>query len=547
MARVYNPLLEDIRQTAYRIYRDDGSLQAASPLGAENTATAVALGQVFRARIEIKNNEPFDSFVLNALLEFSVNGGDWGPCTTSSAVQIVGSAYFDTGDPTLTDRLETNTGNYVAGQGVDTQASAGEITLPAQYHTECEWCLRCVGLQVGDVVQLRVVALSAPWDGDPNNYSAGLLLYEQYPTLNLVGGTLMAETVANLSEFGIAVASDETKAYKAVALLDLVSCDLSPRVNRVITTAGRGSLSPRRALTAHAWAEGAITAELTPNHAPFLFLLAGYAQTTTGSAAPYTHTFTLGTGLPTKSGTIVAWHNNGTPPTHEVYAGLVARRISIDYNAEASDSLQASLDLIGLIYGVSQTTTKTDLFAAANPPADADNPFVQPVTAVEMPTGTTVAHVTRASINIELQRDLRWTLRGRVFARGQQPIRAVRVSGSMTLVFESDADIKRFLNQTVAAPYMHADLPSAPTTSLKLVSTNKQTGASLRSLEITLPVITFTNLSNPKRRDEIVLIDVDFEALYDSASTSVVQIVLKNAAPGTTYADATATITGMSL
>jgi hypothetical protein len=40
---------------------------------------------------------------------------------------------------------------------------------------------------------------------------------------------------------------------------------------------------------------------------------------------------------------------------------------------------------------------------------------------------------------------------------------------------------------------------------------------------------------------------VDFEALYDSASTSVVQIVLKNAAPGTTYADATATIAGMSL
>jgi hypothetical protein len=99
MAMDRSPPFGDIRQTAYRIYRDDGSLQAASPLGAENTATAVALGQVFRARIEIKNNEPVDSFVLNALLEYSVNSGDWEPCTTSSAVQIVGSAYFEHGRP----------------------------------------------------------------------------------------------------------------------------------------------------------------------------------------------------------------------------------------------------------------------------------------------------------------------------------------------------------------------------------------------------------------------------------------------------------------
>ena len=398
------------------------------------------------------------------------------------------------------------------------------------------------------MVQFRVVALPSAWNGDPDNYTAYTLIYDYYPTLTLTGDTAMAiETVANLTDYGIAIASDETKAYRAVALIDAISCDLAPRVNRILTTQGRGSLGPRRALTAQAWTEGSLAAELTPNHAPYLLLLAGYAPTTTGSSAPYTHTFRLGADQPTKSGTIVAWHRNGTPPTHEIYAGLSARRLSLDYNAEAADTLQLTLDLLGLIYGVSQTTTRTDLFTAANPPADAEPPFAQPFTLVELPTGTTLTRAIRASVAIDLQRDLRWTLRGRAFARSQQPIRAVRVTGSLTLVFDTDADIKRFLNQTAAPPYMHADAPSAPQASLRLRATNTLTGSARREIELLLPNITFTNLSNPKRRDEIVTVDLEFEALYDPASESTAQIIVVNSAAAATYADATQTITGIGL
>jgi len=549
MPRNYQPLIGDIRQTAYRVYNDDGSLQAASPRAPENTPATAAYNQPTRVRIEIKNTGYDIGYTLHALLEYRINSGDWQPCTTATPARIANSTHYNTGDPTLTDRLATNTGNYVTGRGVDTQASAGGINLDIDQHTECEWNITLhTPIASGDVVQFRVVALPSAWNGDPDNYTAYTLLYDHYPTLTLTGDTAMAiETVANLTDYGIAIASDETKAYRAVALIDAISADLAPRVNRILTTQGRGSLSPRRALTAQVWTEGSLTAELTPNHAPYLLMLAGYAPTTTGSSAPYTHTFRLGTDQPTKSGTIVAWHRNGTPPTHEVYAGLSARRLSLDYNAEAADTLQLTLDLLGLIYGVSQTATRTDLFTAANPPADADPPFAQPFTLVELPTGTTLTRAIRASVTIDLQRDLRWTLRARAFARSQQPIRAVRVTGSLTLVFDTDADIKRFLNQTASAPYMHADAPSAPQASLRLRATNTLTGSARREIELLLPNITFTNLSNPKRRDEIVTIDLEFEALYDPASESTAQIIVVNSAAAATYADATQTITGIGL
>jgi hypothetical protein len=549
MPRNYQPLIDEIRQTAYRVYNDDGSLQAASPRAPENTPATAAYNQNARIRIEIKNGTYDIAYTLYLLLEYRINNSEWSPCTTTTPARIANSTHYDTGDPTLTDRLATNTGNYVPGQGVDTQASAGGINLETNQHTECEWNITLhPPIAPGDVVQFRAVALLFPWGGDPDNYTAYTLIYDHYPTLTLTGDTAMAiETVANLTDYGIAIASDETKAYRAVALIDAVSCDLAPRVNRILTTQGRGSLSPRRALTAQVWTEGSLVAELTPNHAPHLLMLAGYAPTTTGTSAPYTHTFKIGTDQPTKSGTIVAWHRNGTPPTHEIYAGLSARRLSLDYNAEAADTLQLTLDLIGLIYGVSQTTTRTDLFTAANPPADAEPPFAQPFTLVELPTGTTLTRAIRASVTIDLQRDLRWTLRARAFARSQQPIRAVRVTGSLTLVFDTDADIKRFLNQTAAPPYMHADNPTAPTASLRLRATNTATGSARREIELLLPNITFTSLSNPKRRDEIVTIDLEFEALYDAASESTAQIIVVNSAAAATYADATQTIAGIGL
>jgi hypothetical protein len=549
MPRIYEPIYYEIRQTAYRVCNDDGSLQAASPRAPENTPATTAHNQNTRIRIEIKNAQYDYAYTLHALLEYRINSGEWQPCTTTTPARIANSTHYDTGDPTLTDRLATNTGNYAPGQGVDTQASAGGINLDINQHTECEWNITLhPPIAPGDVVQFRVVALPSAWNGDPDNYTAYTLLYDHYPTLTLTGDITMAiETVANLTDYGIAIASDETKAYRAVALIDAISADLAPRVSRILTTQGRGSLSPRRALTAQVWTEGALVAELTPNHAPYLLMLAGYAPTTTGASAPYTHTFKLGTNQPTKSGTIVAWHRNGTPPTHEIYAGLSARRLSLDYNAETADTLQLTLDLIGLIYGVSQTTTRTDLFTAANPPADAEPPFAQPFTIVELPTGTALTRAIRASVNIDLQRDLRWTLRARAFARSQQPIRAVRVTGSLTLVFESDADIKRFLNQTANAPYMHADAPSAPQASLRLRAANTLTGDARREIELLLPNITFTSLSNPKRRDEIVTIDLEFAALYDSASESTAQIIVVNSAAAATYADATATIAGIGL
>jgi len=541
MARNYTPLLESIHQADYQIYYDDNGINTATPRAPVNTPAFVPAGERARVRIEVKNQ---DTATVNYqyLLEYRINDGAWQPVRASGAPHYTDSPHFLDGAATTIKRLGAEP--YTPGEGVETARATTPITLQGGYTTEYEFSLLFPApLLPNDTIQFRLVQINGT-PPDWENYSAGTLLYDNYPTIIITGGiNNMAETVANLSQYGIAIAPDPTKAYKATKLIDVVSCDLSPRAQRLITSMMRTSLAPRRALTARVWAEGSLTALATPNHLLYLLLTAGYPQTTTGTTPPYTHEIKWGTGLPSKHATIVAWHTNATPPYHEIYAGLAARRITFSADAEAGEPLQITLDLIGTIYGVHNTSTITDLFTTTTPPADGDDPFVQQFATIETPEGTTTTRFARCNIEFAFERDLRFTIRGKPFARGQQPIRSIRITGSLTALFEDDTDLRRFLNQTAPTyPYKHADAPSAFTTSLKVSFTNTQTGANARAFSISLPIITFTELSNPKRVGDIVTIDLSFEALFSAANTAAALLTLLNGAPATEYNDATAEI-----
>ncbi len=550
MARSYQQLEALIAQDAYQIYRDDAGINTATPYAPINTPASVTANGRARVRVQIHNLDTI-SFASHYILEYNHNNTGWEPCTaqTSSLAHIVDSPHFIDGAATA-QRLSSEP--FTIGEGIETERESAQITLPAGYTTEIEWSLLLHNsLQPGDILQFRVIAISTtPWD--PNNYTGGLLIYYSFPTIYISsnGGNNMAitETVANLTEYGIAIATSETSAYKATHLIDVVSCDVSPRATRIVTMPGRGALSPRRALTSRVWAEGSLTVESTPNHLPLVLMLSGFAPTTTGSIVPYTHTFALGTGRPNRYGTLVLWHNNTTPPVHEVFAGLSARRISLRWNAETDDTLQVSLDLLGTIAAVHQSDTRTDLFTSATPPADAEPPFAQAFASIETPTGTSINRCTAVDLTIDLARDLRWTLRASTRPRGHQPVRAITVSGRLTMTFENDEDYRRFYNQASPTyPYQHANNPSAFITSLKINLTNGLPGTNTRSISITLPNIVYAELAPRRNQDEIVMLEVGFQALYDATSTSTATIDVTNSASGTTYNPATATIPGLGV
>ena len=554
--RNHNQSLYIVRQSDYQIYYDDSGVNTATPRAPVNAPAFVQAGERARVRIEILNDS-LDSSVVNYkyILEYKLNDNDWEPVLDTTAPRYIDSPHFVDGAATTIKRLGTEP--YTPGEAVETPRATAAIALDDGYTTELEFSLLLPSsLQQGDTILFRVVAVAdTPTDrenytatllyADWENYTATLLYYDNYPTIivSTGGHTTMAETPASLSQYGIAIAPDPTKAYKAVKLIDAVACDISPRVERIITSTMRGALAPRRALTARVWAEGSITTLATPNHLVYILLAAGYPQSTSGTTAPYTHLIKWGAGLPSKYATIVAWHTNSTPPYHEIYAGLAARRISISADAEAGEPLQLSADLVGTIYGVHNTNTLTDLFTSATPAADGDDPFVQTLATIESPAGTTLTRFTRCSIDFAFERDPRFTLRNSIFARGQQPVRSVRVTGSLTAVFGDDADLRRFLNQTAPSyPYKHANDPGAFTTSLKLTFSNARTGASERRFTIELPIIALTEISNPKRVGEIVMVEVGFESLYDAANSAAAILTVRNAAPATEYADATAEI-----
>jgi len=330
-----------------------------------------------------------------------------------------------------------------------------------------------------------------------------------------------AEVVGLLTKIGVGIGNNENGAVAAQIQLDSVESDLRVRVNRIITGMGTGSLMPRQGLTSHVFVEGRLRGNVQPNS--FGYILAGgigYPPNTTG-INPYTHTWNLGTGTPSRWLTVAHAYNDIS--RQEVFGGLSIRRLRLGFDAERDEVLQFDADLFGAYAAVFNNET------TVIPPGvgvDSADPFVQPLAIVETPTGTQIAQCVAAELEFTFDRELRWTARGSVFPRGQKPITEMRVTGTIRLTFESDTYLKAFLNQAGAFtfPLQHKNEPTAPTTSLRV----KWTPANNAQLQITLPKIVWTEISEPVRGREVIEQELSFEALLDTTAGYGAQIQLVN-------------------
>jgi hypothetical protein len=337
------------------------------------------------------------------------------------------------------------------------------------------------------------------------------------------------EVVGLLTKIGVGITNNENAAVAAQIQLDGVESDLRVRVNRIITGVGTGSLMPRRALTSHVWVEGGLRGDVQPNSFGYILHALGAPPTTSGTG-PYTHTFNYGAASQSRWLSVVHAYNDIS--RQEVFGGLAATRLRLGFDAERDEVLQFDMDLIGT-YAAVFNNEGTVIPAGVG--VDSADPFVQALATVETPIGTAIAQCIAADLEITTERAIRWTARGSVFPRGHQPVTGMRVRGTIRLTFENDNFLKAFLNQAGASTYplQHKNDPTAPTTSLKL----KWAPATDKQLEISIPKIVWTEISEPVRRNAVVEQELSFEALLDSSLGRGLQIILTNSTsaynPGT--------------
>lgn len=328
------------------------------------------------------------------------------------------------------------------------------------------------------------------------------------------------EVVGLLTKIGIGITNNENAAVAAQMQLDGIESDLRIRVNRIITGIGTGSLMPRRALTSHVWVEGSLRGDVQPNSFGYILHALGVPPVTSGTG-PYTHTFNYGATSPTRWLSVAHAYNDIA--RQEVFGGLAGRRLRLSFDAERDETLQFDLDLIGT-YAALFNNEGTVIPAGVG--VDSQDPFVQPLAVVETPIGTAIAQCIACDLEIALSRELRWTARGSVFPRGQQPVTSMTVRGTLRLTFENDNFLKAFLNQAAATTYplQHKNDDTAPVTSLAL----KWLPASNRQLIINIPRIVWTEISEPVRRNNVVEQELSFEALLDVSAGRGLQIQLVN-------------------
>ncbi len=146
-------------QTRFRFRNDDGSETAATWKAAEDTDANITIGQNFRLRIQV--DEDNMGAVANTFnLYYSLNSGSYTAVSGSTPVQFSASSQFADGDDT-TSQLTGATGTYFTDNNGMKETTGGiGITLSKNYYFDSEWCLKLDPAQVSatDTIDFRIYA-----------------------------------------------------------------------------------------------------------------------------------------------------------------------------------------------------------------------------------------------------------------------------------------------------------------------------------------------------------------------------------------------------
>jgi len=157
-------------QNHFRVYQDDGALNAATMFAAIDTNCNIYMGQNFRIRFEVANTGDAAGSVVRRL-KFSEDGGTYTTVTTNSNnVRLNDSANFT--DAAATTTRLTATGTFVAGQGKDTGADASTVSITNVYYIEDEYSLLFMAGAAGHTYTFRIYSTDA-----------ALTTYDQTPTV----------------------------------------------------------------------------------------------------------------------------------------------------------------------------------------------------------------------------------------------------------------------------------------------------------------------------------------------------------------------------
>lgn len=138
--------------------RSDAHFNAAATVAAPglNDPITASVGERFRLRMELQETAGV-AFGDAYKLQVSKNGAAYADVVSGSGdVRIVDSPQFTHGGATA-NLLPVGSGVFVAGQGLDTSATSGSISLSASGHTEIEWSLILNSATAGNTFDFRTV------------------------------------------------------------------------------------------------------------------------------------------------------------------------------------------------------------------------------------------------------------------------------------------------------------------------------------------------------------------------------------------------------
>lgn len=147
-------------QQGFRGRNDDGDLDTATYIAAENVNWTQDVDTNFRVRLEVEESAGASPAVDPGAqrLQYNLNGAGWNDVTTtSSVVRVADSPNADTGADNV-NRLTTAITTFLGGVFNDTTGAAGTGNFHSSVHDELEFCvqIRSADVNDADTIQLRL-------------------------------------------------------------------------------------------------------------------------------------------------------------------------------------------------------------------------------------------------------------------------------------------------------------------------------------------------------------------------------------------------------
>jgi hypothetical protein len=250
-----------------------------------------------------------------------------------------------------------------------------------------------------------------------------------------------------------------------------------------------------------------------------LYGVMGTKNTTgNGTSTPYTHALTQATTAPT----FTLWSHIVTAdstmyPRYYTNAMLDSLKISI----KEKEAMKIDASFLSNAMQLDSSTTLTPTYSA-NP-----DPFVFPDLNFKINDyGSTPAQNTKIqNVEIDIKKSVKqeWIANGSLGAGAQVPT-AFELSGKFSLLFEDQAELKKFMGSATATSFSRTVLLRAVTLEFTGKLIPGITPDANYKMTVTMPRVLLNNYKQNYTGDELLKYDFDFRALRDGSTSKTADI-----------------------